>query len=448
MIPVMALAALVFLTLYTLLIQTTMERELNEKILLVSQVHSLAVAEPLWTLNMDGLERSVQTIVLHPEITCAEVLESNTLSRYSWPTDCQELNQTDRLYTTNLEFHDQLVGHLNLYYSNKPLIADLIREVFIGALLFFLLVTVAGLVAFGALKLIVGSPLSQLLRSIKSAEQGNTDVIVQWSSNDEMGTVIHAYNRMIEQSERDTQALVVAREQAELAAETKSQFLANMSHELRTPLNAVIGITEMLREEAEDRHEDTEPHTRVASAGRHLLELIDTVLDFSKIEANKIDIVLEPIRLRNLLEDIVETAKPLAQKNSNVIELLSIELPEIFETDAVRLRQILLNLVANACKFTDHGTVTLQVESLDTEAYASLRFSVTDTGIGISAEKLSTLFDEFAQADNSTTRRYGGTGLGLAISQRLCHLLGGSITVESEVGKGSTFAFELKGANL
>ncbi len=446
MIPVMALAALVFLSLYTLFIQKAMERELNEKILLVSQVHSLAVAEPLWTLNMDGLERSVQTIALHPEITCAEVLESNTLSRYSWPTDCQEVKQTDRLYTTELEFHEQPVGHLNLYYSNKPLIADLIQEVFIGALLFFLLATVAGLVAFGALKLIVGSPLSQLLRSIKSTEQGHSDTLVQWSSNDEMGTVIDAYNRMIEQSDLDTQALVVAREQAELAAETKSQFLANMSHELRTPLNAVIGITEMLREEAEDRQEDTEPHTRVAAAGRHLLGLIDNVLDFSKIEANKVDITPEPIMLQEFLEDVVQTANPLAKKNTNAIELITTNLPSIFQTDPVRLRQILLNLLANACKFTDNGNITVKVEQVEGHDVPVLQFSVTDTGIGINTEKLKSLFDEFAQADSSTTRQYGGTGLGLAISQRLCQLLGGHISVESEVGKGSTFLFKLESA--
>jgi len=443
MIPVMALAALVFLAVYALLIQLQMKQELTDKVLLVAKVHSLAVSEPLWTLNMEGLERSVQTIVVHPEITCAEVLETNKLSRFSWPDNCESASEVDQLYSTALTFHNQPVGQLKLYYSNVPLINSLTHEVLIGALFFFLLAIVAGVVAFSALKLIVGAPLSKLLSSIQSTDQSGTHQLVSWTSHDEMGSVITAYNRMVEQADTDTHNLILAREQAEQAVETKSRFLANMSHELRTPLNAVIGITEMLREEAEDQNEDTEPHSRVAAAGRHLLELIDNVLDFSKIEAEKIELLAEPIVAQDLISDLVATAEPLAARNGNTFKLETSKIPDTIHVDVTRLRQIILNLLGNACKFTHDGTITLSVEGSNNHPEPTIRFTVTDTGIGISDEKCRSLFDEFSQADTSTTRQYGGTGLGLAISQRLCKLMNSQILVKSEEGKGAEFSFEI-----
>ncbi len=439
----MGLAALVFLVIYTLLIRSTMERELNEKLLLLAEVHSLAVAEPLWTLNLEGLERSVKTIVVHPEISCAEVLETNDLSRYHWPANCQAILNKDQPYTSELRFHNQLVGHLNLYYTNVPLIEVLTREVIIGALFFFLLASVAGIVAFAALRLIVGSPLSRLLKSIKITQRHEEGHLVDWSSNDEMGSVIEAYNRMIEKADADTRNLVLAREQAELAVQAKSMFLANMSHELRTPLNAVIGITEMMREEAEDRHEDTEPHTRVAAAGRHLLGLIDSVLDFSKLEADKIELSPEDIPVQDMLNDLIETAQPLAVRNGNTLTLQIDNLPATIHADPTRLRQIIFNLVGNACKFTHRGAITLQAIGVNDPVNPGVCFSVTDTGMGIAKEKLGTLFDEFSQADNSTIRQHDGAGLGLAISQRLCLLMGGSIDVKSVEGRGSKFFFQL-----
>lgn len=443
MLPIMAVSAMVFLAIYALLIQSQMEQELHDKVLLVAKVHSLTVAEPLWTLNMEGLERSVQTIVVHPEITCAEVLESDEHSRFSWPGDCSAVAEVDQLHTTALTFHNQPVGQLKLYYSDVPLIDSLTHEVLIGALFFFLLAVVAGIVAFGALKLIVGKPLSRLLNSIESTEQGGSHNLVSWNSHDEMGSVIGAYNRMVKQADSDTQDLIVAREQAEQAVETKSRFLANMSHELRTPLNAVIGITEMLKEEAEDQNLDTEPHARVAAAGRHLLELIDNVLDFSKIEADKIELSPEPIETHDFLLDLVATAEPLAAKNHNELKLETENIPESMTIDVTRLRQIILNLLGNACKFTDHGTIILNAEGLNVGSQAKVRFTVSDTGIGISEEKCRALFDEFSQADTSTTRQYGGTGLGLAISQRLCELMGSRISVSSQIDKGSEFSFEV-----
>ena len=229
------------------------------------------------------------------------------------------------------------------------------------------------------------------------------------------------------------------------ATVAKSRFLANMSHELRTPLNAVIGITEMLMEDAEDSGDRSarEPLERIARAGKHLLQLINDVLDLSKIEAGKLEINYEPVALASLVDDVVGEAEPLAAKNGN---RLVVECPPDIGTirsDPTRLRQIMLNLLSNACKFTEHGTVSLSVGRSRADGNDWISIRVADTGIGMTAEQLGRLFQEFSQADSSTTRKYGGTGLGLAISDRLCRMMGGSIDVESEPGVGTTFSVRL-----
>ncbi len=235
--------------------------------------------------------------------------------------------------------------------------------------------------------------------------------------------------------------LADARDQAMQATVAKSRFLANMSHELRTPLNAVIGITEMLVEDAEEFGQDAfvEPLHRIARAGKHLLELINEVLDLSKIEAGKLDLHDEDVEVAALIGDVVGAAQPLAAKNNN---RLVVECPPEVGTilaDSMRLRQIILNLVSNACKFTDQGIVSLKVSRHSENDGDKIAFAVSDTGIGMAPQQLGKLFQEFTQLDTSTTRKYGGTGLGLAITDRLCKMMGGNIAVESEPGKGTTF---------
>ena len=228
--------------------------------------------------------------------------------------------------------------------------------------------------------------------------------------------------------------------QLEVASRHKSQFLANMSHELRTPLNAIIGITELLREEAEaPEHADfAEPLDRVQRAGKHLLGLINDVLDLSKIEAGKIELHEETIDLGVLARDLVVTAQPLADKNGNRLVLECEAGIGSIRADQMRLRQVLLNLLSNACKFSDKGTVTLAL-SRAARGGPGIAIAVSDTGIGMTPEQQAKLFAEFTQADSSTTRKYGGTGLGLAISKRLVEMMGGAIEVDSAPGKGSTF---------
>jgi adenylate cyclase len=218
-----------------------------------------------------------------------------------------------------------------------------------------------------------------------------------------------------------------------------------MSHELRTPLNAIIGITQVLQVEARHlkRDDQSEPLQRILGAGRHLLTLINDILDLSKIEAGRMDVQPEAVPLVPVLEEFRSTMEPLAAKNSNVLTISCA--PDVVSVyaDPVRLRQALLNVGTNANKFTDSGTVMVAVDHEESDARRWVRFRVSDTGIGMTPEQLSRLFQDFIQADASTARKYGGTGLGLAITRRLCHMMGGDITVQSEAGTGSTFTIRL-----
>jgi signal transduction histidine kinase len=227
------------------------------------------------------------------------------------------------------------------------------------------------------------------------------------------------------------------------ASQHKSQFLANMSHELRTPLNAIIGVTEMLREDAEALNQDLEPLDRVLGAGRHLLALINDILDLSKIEAGRMELHLETFPLPPVIEDVAKTIEPMATKNDNRIV---IDCPADLGTihaDQIRFRQSLLNLTSNANKFTEKGTITIAAHQGQENGLDWITLAVADTGIGMTPEQMGKLFQEFSQADASTTRKYGGTGLGLVISRRFCQMMGGDITVESEPGRGSTFTIRL-----
>jgi len=239
--------------------------------------------------------------------------------------------------------------------------------------------------------------------------------------------------------------LETARDEAMEANRTKSSFLANMSHELRTPLNAIIGLTELLCDNAArfGTEKALEPLRRVLRAGRHLLSLINDILDLSKIEAGKMDLTLESVAIRPVVDEMLGTARPLAEQNKNALELDCSDEVGSVHADNMRLRQILLNLLSNACKFTKAGTVRLRVARTREDGQAWVEFAVSDTGIGMTEEQLGRLFQEFSQADASTTRQFGGTGLGLAISRKLCQMMGGDITVTSEPGEGSIFNVRL-----
>jgi adenylate cyclase len=218
-----------------------------------------------------------------------------------------------------------------------------------------------------------------------------------------------------------------------------------MSHELRTPMNAIIGVGEMLLEDARDlaREEEIEPLTRILRAARHLLAVINDILDLSKIEAGKMELNLESFAIAPLLEDVASTVRGLATTNGNVLRVECAPDAGTMVADAMRVRQALLNLASNAVKFTEKGQVTIAAARASGAAGEEIALRVSDTGIGMAADQTARLFQDFTQADASTTRKYGGTGLGLAISRRFCRMMGGDITVESTPGRGSTFTIRL-----
>jgi len=235
--------------------------------------------------------------------------------------------------------------------------------------------------------------------------------------------------------------ILEAKESAEAANRTKSTFLANMSHELRTPLNAIIGYSEMLQEEAADRGlDDIIPDLRkINAAGKHLLSVINDVLDLSKIEAGKVELFAETFDFSDLVKDVVATVQPLIKQKKNALKVEIDKSVGAVYGDMTRIRQIMFNLLSNASKFTEGGTISMSASRRAEEGKDTIVMIVSDTGIGMTAEQTKVVFEAFTQADSSTTKKFGGTGLGLPITKKLCEMMGGSIDIHSEPNKGSTF---------
>ncbi len=343
--------------------------------------------------------------------------------------------------------------------------------VLLGSLLF-----AAGLAS--KLQRLISGPILDLAGVAASvSEQGDYSIRATRRSKDELGVLVERFNAMMEQvyqrdealeraqlelegrvrertrelseeiatrklAERD---LVNARDIAEESNRAKSAFLANMSHELRTPLNAIIGYSELLIEDATADGSESSVHdlSAIMNAGKHLLSLINDILDLSKIEAGRMEIYPEPATVSSLIADVADTIQPLAWKNSN--EFVTELPPEDYfvDVDAMRFRQSLLNLLSNACKFTDHGKVSLAVHREPEAGRNWVSFEVRDTGAGIAPENIAKLFRTFSQIDSSATRKHDGSGLGLVISRRFCQMMGGDIRVTSEPGVGSTFTIRL-----
>ncbi len=287
--------------------------------------------------------------------------------------------------------------------------------------------------------------MGRLINNTMLSEIQHRDKALQRANDDNLKTRSNELEQEIVHRRRTQQELFDAKHAAEDASRAKSVFLANMSHELRTPLNAIIGYSEMLEEETRDSGnvENIRDLQKIQAAGKHLLSLINDVLDLSKIErAGKMGLHLETFNVRPMVEDMVATLQPALEKRANRMEVRVADDLGTMHADVTKVRQILFNLLSNACKFTDHGTIALDV-TRQTKDQDWLVFKVTDTGIGMTPDQQRKLFEDFVQADTSITRKYGGTGLGLAISSRFAEMMRGNIHVESQIGEGSTFTVQL-----
>ncbi|RHW77425.1 HAMP domain-containing sensor histidine kinase [Colwellia sp. RSH04] len=387
------------------------------------------------------------------------VHESDMFWVFSSPVYLQDEQYDDELIEPDNEtLQQELIGYVLVEYSKKEL-HKIQRTIFIsnivtGSIIALILALVMRIIITRMTK-----PLLAISQTMESARETGLYPKAQVAGALELRQIAHAYNQLMtilevqnaelaksrdtleSEVEIRTQELVVARDGALTASRHKSEFLANISHELRTPLQAIIGYTDLVREDLELECMDTqvEDLNRSIRSANTLLALINNILDLAKIEAGRMDLHAKETSIKQLLAETIETVTPMAAANNNTLNMTTGELASTLFVDRQKLMQIFLNLLSNACKFTKNGEITFHIYN----DLSFLYFSVQDTGVGIAKDMLDYIFEQFTQVDGSQTRQFEGTGLGMAITQNFCQLMGGQLTVKSEVNVGSTFSVKI-----
>src|SRR5258708_34741377 len=427
----------------------------------IARVNVPLLSVNLWDIEPDALRRQLQLMAERPQIAYV-ALEAATGQQFESGSPTRR--EDPRTVILDIPYPEGKPGRLgtlqlapNVEHVYTVLVGEVLRV--LGA--FGLLIGLICIVTSVILRRQLQTPMQHIADFAASLTQNELTRPLTLQrppgrSRDEIDEVADGFRLLQADIRKHVDGLdqLVAQRTAELEAKSaeleaasahKSQFLANMSHELRTPVNAMIGVSEMLPEDAGhlERKDGVEALERILRAAQHLLALINDILDLSKIDAGKMEVHLESVDPAPLIEEIAATIRPLAEKNGNRVEVdRAIDLGRV-RADSKRLRQALLNLASNAAKFTDNGTIRITGGRASENGRDWTVLSVSDTGIGMTAQQVSRLFQDFVQADTSTTRKYGGTGLGLAISRRFFRMLGGDIIVENAPGRGSTFTIRL-----
>ncbi len=416
-----------------------------------------ALAYPLWTRDLAEAQDLVDALALHPDFVAARLagLDRATLYERGVPRTDGTVVSVAAPVVFHRDGREEPLGTLTLDLATDAVDAALRQQIAIAIFAALFLTAALGVTLYVILNGQVFRPMQMLLAGIRALAAKRYAPVV-WQRDDEFGVLVAAFNQLVEglrhgeearraleESERRLARSRAEELRAEAASRAKSAFLANMSHELRTPLNAIIGYSEMLLESATEEgwNQAIDDLDKILGSSRHLLGLINDVLDLSKIEAGRMEPIIEPFAVAGLVAEVRAGISPLAAKGGNRLEVACAPEADMMESDPVRIRQCLLNLLGNACKFTRDGRIELSVTADTRED--RIAFAVRDSGVGMTPEQVVRLFTPFAQAEATTSRIYGGTGLGLALSRSFARMLGGDIAVTSHPEAGSTFVLIL-----